>query len=68
MSLQDSSPPPPSSSPSPLEQPYQERSTFVLRLRPLKGVDPIRALRWVLKNLLRQHGLRALSVEQERKP
>jgi hypothetical protein len=28
---------------------------FVLTLQPLPGTDPIRALRWVLKSLLRQH-------------
>jgi hypothetical protein len=45
-----------------------DRPTFLLRLRPLKGVDPIRALRHVLKRLLRDYGMRALSVEEERKP
>jgi hypothetical protein len=44
------------------------RPTFVLRLQPLKGVDPIRALRHTLKRLLRNCGMRALSVEEERKP
>jgi hypothetical protein len=45
------------------------RPTFLLRLQPLKGVDPIRALRHVLKRLLRDCGMRALSVEEEeRKP
>jgi hypothetical protein len=28
-------------------------SLFVMTLRPLPGVDPIRSLRWVLKGLLR---------------
>jgi hypothetical protein len=37
---------------------------FVLRLQPLKGVDPLRALRHILKWLLRAHGMRCLSVEQ----
>ena len=30
-----------------------------MTLQPLPGVDPIRSLRWVLKGLLRQHGMRA---------
>jgi hypothetical protein len=38
---------------------------YVLKLRPLPGVDAIRALRWVLKGLLRRHGLRCVSVEEE---
>jgi hypothetical protein len=45
-----------------------DRPTFLLRLQPLKGVDPIRALRHVLKRLLRNHGMRCLSAEEERKP
>ena len=42
-----------------------ERPIFVLRLQPLPRVDAIKALRSALKNLLRQFGLRALSVERE---
>ena len=37
---------------------------FVLRLRSLRG-DDIRRLRALLKVLLRQHGWRCISVEQE---
>jgi hypothetical protein len=44
------------------------RPTFLLRLQPLKGINPTRALRHVLKRLLRDYGMRALSVEEERKP
>jgi hypothetical protein len=43
----------------------QLRPVFVLKLRPLPGVDPIRALRWVLKRLLRDHGFRCISVSKE---
>jgi hypothetical protein len=43
-----------------------ERPVFVLRLRPEKNIDPIRALRNVLKRLLRNHGMRAVSVEEEK--
>jgi hypothetical protein len=35
----------------------------VLTLIPLPGVDAIRALRWILKGALRQHGMKCLSVE-----
>jgi hypothetical protein len=42
------------------------RPTFLLRLRPERSVDPIRALRAALKVLLRLFGLRAVSVEGER--
>ena len=38
---------------------------FVLRLVPLRGTDPIRALRGALKTLLRCHGLRCVSVRQD---
>jgi hypothetical protein len=43
-----------------------ERPIFLLRLRPLKGTDPIRALRWILKRVLRDHKMQALSVEEEK--
>jgi hypothetical protein len=42
-----------------------DRTTYVLRLRPLPGVDAARALRWALKGLLRQCGLQCVSVEEE---
>jgi hypothetical protein len=41
-----------------------ERPIFVLRLRPEKGIDPIRALRNVLKELLRRHGMKCMSIDQ----
>jgi hypothetical protein len=40
-------------------------NTFVIRVRPKPGVDPIRALRGVLKVLGRRFGLRAVTVEVE---
>jgi hypothetical protein len=40
------------------------RPIFTLRLQPLPGVDPIRALRLALKGLLRRCGLRCVSIEQ----
>jgi hypothetical protein len=42
-----------------------ERPKFLLVLQPLPRVDPIRALRWALKRLLRDHGLRCVSVREE---
>lgn len=44
------------------------RPIFIIRLRPLPGVDAIRAQRAALKVLLRRFGLRALSVDQEEGP
>ena len=41
-----------------------DRPTFVMTLRPEPGVDPIRALRRVLKVLLRGYGMRCTSVDQ----
>jgi hypothetical protein len=38
---------------------------FVLTLQPLRGVDAIKALRRVLKGMLRQHGLRCVRIVQE---
>jgi hypothetical protein len=38
---------------------------FVLKLRPLPGVDAIRALRHVLKRLLRTYGLRCVDLREE---
>jgi hypothetical protein len=47
--------------------PAKERPTYLIRLRPEAGVaDPIRMLRSALKVLLRQFGLRALAVQEEK--
>jgi hypothetical protein len=43
------------------------RPTFVLQLRPNPGIEPVRALRAVLKHLLRRHGFLCLSVHEERR-
>jgi hypothetical protein len=43
------------------------RPTFVLRLRPEPRIDAIRALRAVLKCLLRRHGLRCVGLKEEKK-
>jgi hypothetical protein len=36
-----------------------------MTLEPLPGVDPIRTLRWILKSVLRQHGMKCISVREE---
>jgi len=43
-----------------------EQPIYRLRLRALKDVDPIRALRHVLKRLLRTYGMKCVSVEEEK--
>jgi hypothetical protein len=40
----------------------RQKTAYVLTLRPLQGTDEIRALRAVLKRLLRTHGLRCVSL------
>jgi hypothetical protein len=42
----------------------QPRPEFVLRLVPTAGTDPIWALRWGLKLLLRRCGLRCVLIEE----
>jgi hypothetical protein len=46
-------------------RPSDERPTFLLRLRPEKGVDPIRAMRHALKKLLRAYGMQCITCEEE---
>jgi hypothetical protein len=36
-----------------------------MMLEPLPGVDAIRSLRWILKTVLQQHGMRCISVREE---
>jgi hypothetical protein len=36
-----------------------------MTLESLPGVDGIRALRWVLKELLRQYGMKCINVREE---
>jgi hypothetical protein len=38
---------------------------FVVTLVPQPGIDAIRALRWALKRLLRQYGLRCVSIREQ---
>jgi hypothetical protein len=37
-----------------------------MTLQPLPGVDGIRALRWVLKRLLRQFGMKCVDLREEK--
>ena len=41
--------------------------TYIVKLQPAPGSDDIRALRWVLKVLLRRFQIRCLSIEREDK-
>jgi hypothetical protein len=42
-----------------------ERPRFVLTLQPLPGVDAIKALRALLKQARRRHGLRCTQIGEE---
>lgn len=44
------------------------RSTFVLRLEPLPGIDGHKALRAALKRLRRNHGLNCVARREEAAP
>jgi hypothetical protein len=46
-------------------KPARDRPTFTVRLRAEPGVDPIRAMRALLKAALRRFGLRAISAEED---
>lgn len=37
-----------------------------MTLQPLPGVDAIRSLRWILKAVLRQHGMRCVDLREEK--
>jgi hypothetical protein len=42
----------------------EPRSTFVLKIEGRPGAAGIRALRWLLKTLLRRHGFRCVEVSE----
>lgn len=42
-----------------------DRPIYKLSLRAEPGIDAIRALRWVLKSLLRQYGMRCVDIRRE---
>jgi hypothetical protein len=37
---------------------------FVMVLQPLSGTDPIKALRWILKTMLRRHGMKCVELKE----
>ena len=37
-----------------------------MTLEPLPRVDAIRSLRWILKTVLRQHGMRCVNLREEK--
>jgi hypothetical protein len=43
----------------------KDRPTFTLELRPEPGVDPVLALRALLKTALRRFGLRAIDARED---
>jgi hypothetical protein len=43
----------------------QERTPIFVVMQAMPGRDPIRALRWLLKSALRQHGLRCIEAREE---
>ena len=45
--------------------PFEAGDTFVLKVKALLGINGIRALRWTLKALLPQHGLRCVDIRRE---
>jgi hypothetical protein len=36
-----------------------------MTLEPLPNVDAVRAMRWILKAVLRQHGMRCTNLREE---
>jgi hypothetical protein len=49
--------------------PPPDRAVFTLILQPTSSCDdPVKALRWVLKTLLRTHKLRCISIKQTEPP
>lgn len=45
--------------------PAPDRPVYKLSVRAERGVDEIRALRWLLKSMLRRFGLRCLDIRRE---
>ena len=45
-------------------KPAKDRPTFTLELRPEPGVDPVLALRALLKVTLRRFGMRCISAHE----
>jgi hypothetical protein len=47
-----------------MNTPAKSRPTFVLELRPEPGIDPVLALRALLKTTLRRYGMRCISARE----
>lgn len=45
--------------------PAAERPVYKLSVRAEPGVDEVRSLRWLLKGMLRQFGLRCVDIRRE---
>jgi hypothetical protein len=43
-----------------------ERPIYVLRIRAEPHAEQVRALRWLLKSMLRQCGWKCLSIDEEK--
>jgi hypothetical protein len=37
-------------------------------LQPLPGVDAIKSLHWILKAMLRQHGMKCVNLREDKEP
>jgi hypothetical protein len=46
-------------------RPPKKGRRFVVTLVPLPNVDPIKALRWTLKSLLRRHGMKCVDLHED---
>lgn len=51
----------------PIEPPVKaaDRPVYKLSVRAEPGVDEVRALRWLLKSMLRRFGMRCLDIRRE---
>jgi hypothetical protein len=49
-----------------MSEPSARRVVYVLRLVAQPGVNAVKELRLLLKRLLRSHGFRCVSIEEER--
>jgi hypothetical protein len=44
----------------------EERPTFVVRFVAARGIDPVKALRRLLKTAIRRFGLKAVEVREDK--
>jgi hypothetical protein len=43
---------------------HQPATVLVITLQPRPGIDDVRSLRWVLKTLLRRHGIKCIAARR----